>query len=119
MAVAMNNKDIMICLIEIGAILDYKASKDWKTPLHMASIQNSVTAVKTLVSFGAWVDVRDSQGLTPLYYASTHGHTEIAQLLLAAKAQMSVTDESGKNSLHQVRNMYNRKFSLKLYKCYK
>jgi len=57
------------------------SNKNGETPLMIASIQGNLPLVKTLVlSNKAMVD---HIGWTPLHYACTNGHLEVAQFLLA------------------------------------
>ncbi|KAJ3275002.1 SH3 and multiple ankyrin repeat domains protein 2 [Terramyces sp. JEL0728] len=78
---AMNNDQQMIMwLMDNGAFLDYRL---------------------TLIQFGAWVDVQDALGLTPIYYAATAGNSECVLRLLLAKANTENFDEHGRGPLHQ------------------
>ncbi|AEJ19232.1 Ankyrin [Gracilinema caldarium DSM 7334] len=47
------------------------------------------------------VNVRFSDGLSPLHYASRYGHLGIVQLLLERKADVNVKDSSGTTPLHE------------------
>lgn len=53
------------------------------TPLHNASQQGSLPAVKLLVERGALVDVPNRSQMTPLHLALYRGHTEVASFLWA------------------------------------
>jgi ankyrin repeat protein len=104
-AATMNNDtEMMVWLMDNGAFLDFRVGdKDqWKTPLHLAAINNKTSALKNLLQFGAWVDAKDILGLTPLYYACSQGNTECVLRLLLAKADTEVFDENGKGPLHLV-----------------
>jgi hypothetical protein len=58
-------------------------------------------AVRTLLSKGADVDVRDDEGFTPLHYACWRRHVVIARLLLMAGADTNVVVPSkGWTPLH-------------------
>lgn len=54
-----------------------------KTPLHFASSQGNIPAVKALLSHGADANVKDSIGDTPLIEAAYRGNIEVVKLLLA------------------------------------
>jgi ankyrin repeat protein len=99
-----NDTEMMIWLMDNGAYLDYRVGdKDqWKTPLHLAAVHNKTSALKTLIQFGAWVDAKDTLGLTPLYYACMQGNTECVLRLLLAKADTEIFDENGRGPLHLV-----------------
>ncbi|KAJ3333099.1 hypothetical protein HDU76_011467 [Blyttiomyces sp. JEL0837] len=102
-AVANNDKETVLALIENGAFLDFRVGeKDvWKTPLHLAAAHNKLGPLQVLLSYGAWVNSPDILNMTPLYYAATAGHSECVEKLLLNKADMDVYDESGKGPLHQ------------------
>lgn len=53
-----------------------------RTPLHYASQAGHMSAVKTLLEYGATVCPRDSSGATPLHLACAHGHVTVLELLL-------------------------------------
>ena len=46
-------------------------------------------------------NIRFSDGLTPLHYASRYGHRGITQLLLEQKADINMKDSSGTTPLHE------------------
>ena len=68
-----------------------------KTPLHFASSQGNMPAVKALLSHGADANVKDSTGDTPLIEAAYRDNIEVVKLLLAhgvnvnAKGQLSLS----------------------------
>ena len=98
------DREIMNLLLECGAHLDFKvgAKEQWKSPLHVAAVNNKTKATQFLLAAGAWANITDSLGLTPLYYAATHGNKEIAHRLLTARAATEIFDENGRGPLHQV-----------------
>ncbi|KAJ8327034.1 hypothetical protein BDV3_000166 [Batrachochytrium dendrobatidis] len=102
-AVMNNDREMISLLVENGAYLDYRnGDKDgWKTPLHIAAINNKNISLKTLLEFGAWSNAVDTVGLTPIYYAATAGYSECVLRLLMSKADTEIYDESGKGPLHQ------------------
>ncbi|MFT5432753.1 MAG: ankyrin repeat protein [Myxococcota bacterium] len=60
--------------------------------LHLAAESGSVTTVLALIGQGAAVDVQDLyQGRTPLMFATASNRVEVADALLAAGADVSVT----------------------------
>ncbi|KAK6335601.1 Ankyrin repeat domain-containing protein 16 [Orbilia brochopaga] len=53
-----------------------------KTPLHYAAESGNQDMVRTLLAFGAEVDVYAAVGRTPLYYAALKSHPQVVALLL-------------------------------------
>ena len=66
----------------------------------LAIVRNDVGAVKSALAAGAEVDPRDAdQGSTPLIFAALFGRDEIANLLIAAGADVHATDYNGVDAL--------------------
>jgi cytohesin len=56
-----------------------------------AAANGEIERVKLLISEDADVNVKDSEGLTPLHYAAREGHKEIVELLLAHGADVNIS----------------------------
>lgn len=66
----------------------------------LAIVRNDVAAVKSALAGGADADPRDAdQGSTPLIFAALFGRAEIANLLIAAGADVHATDYNGVDAL--------------------
>ena len=66
----------------------------------LAIVRNDVATVKSALAAGADVDPRDAdQGSTPLIFAALLGRAEIANLLIAAGADVHATDYNGVDAL--------------------
>ena len=62
-----------------------------ETALHIAAELGIQQAAETLLGQGAKVNVRDDDGRSPLAYAQTKGHTQLAELLqIHAQAELSL-----------------------------
>ena len=81
-------------LIKYKANVNEKCMKGKFTPLHIAAQQDKLEVVKFLVENGAFIDVQDKDGDTPLYIAIKKKHHDIANFLSEAKAR--VENESPK-----------------------
>ena len=68
-------------LQEYGAEVDAQEFYD-DTSLTLASYFEKFEVVRLLLGRGADVHLKDNDGASALYWATEHGHTEIAQLLL-------------------------------------
>jgi len=60
--------------------------------LHQAAADGEIERVKLLISEGADVNVKNTEGLTPLHCAAREGHKEIVELLLAHDADVNIGD---------------------------
>ena len=57
-----------------------------ETPLHLATRNNQVEIVQTLLRYGATVDTKAKEAQTCLHLATRLGNIEIVNLLLKANA---------------------------------
>ena len=65
------NPAIISMLLDAGSDLEAQ-TKNGRTPLHMAAINNTVaTIMTTLIDAGADVNARADRGFTPLHWART------------------------------------------------
>ncbi|KAJ6259128.1 LOW QUALITY PROTEIN: Tankyrase-1 [Drechslerella dactyloides] len=63
-------------------MLIHAIDSEAKTPLHYAAAQGNMDNVRTLLVYGAEVNVYAELGRTPLYYAAMKSHPQIVALLL-------------------------------------
>jgi ankyrin repeat protein len=77
------------------------------TPLILASAYGPARVVKTLLDAGADVNAREARGMTPLMYAAAtdHGDIEIARMLVARGADLSVKSNAGETALDWANKM--------------
>ena len=102
-----NYQALVAVLRHKSDILELASSSNGRTALHLAAQGGHMLAAKTLVNHGASVNSASQQQLTPLHYAfggSVHGDgphfTEVAELLLASRADQQVADKHGITPLH-------------------
>ena len=71
------------------------------TPLILASAYGPASVVKTLLDAGADVNAREARGMTPLMYAAAtdHGDIEIARMLMARGADLTVKSNASETAL--------------------
>ena len=69
--------------------------------IHDAARSGDLAKVKTLLQDNPdLVFSKDDMGATPLHYAAGHGHRDVAELLLASKAEVNAKDNDGWTPLH-------------------
>jgi ankyrin repeat protein len=93
--------DVVIALLEKGAVVDNLSSRD--TPLYIAAENGRTDVVRVLLERGADHNFVSSLDNTPLYIASKKGHTDVVHVLLEAdqsKDYVNKPDNSRKTPLH-------------------
>ena len=70
-----------------------------QNPLLYAAEKGQKEIAELLITKGADVNAKDSQGWTLLQHAAINGHKEIAQLLIANGADVNAKDHNGETPL--------------------
>lgn len=70
------------------------------SPLHMAAERNDVSQVKSLLTEGTDINIRDDDGATPLHLAAKEGHLKVVELLLAKGAEVNARTRYSITPLH-------------------
>lgn len=68
--------------IERGANIEQTCTPVWRTSLHTAVSVGAVEAVECLLKHRANVESKDSFGITPIFYATAHGHADCIEALI-------------------------------------
>ncbi|XP_024971418.1 acyl-CoA-binding domain-containing protein 1-like [Cynara cardunculus var. scolymus] len=68
--------------------------------IHAFAREGDTENLLKCVEGGIPVDIKDSEGRTPLHWAVDRGHIEAAELLLNRKADVNLKDNEGQTALH-------------------
>lgn len=68
--------------------------------LCQAARLGDIDKIKSFISSGVDVNVKDKYDSTPLHYAAEHGHKNVAGLLVANGADLTAKDEYGNTPFH-------------------
>ena len=69
--------------------------------MHCASSRGHLDCVETLLNLcSSEVDLMDTNGCTPLFYAVTLGHADCTQLLLQSGSKPNKQDRKGRTASH-------------------
>ncbi|KAL1505633.1 hypothetical protein ABEB36_005154 [Hypothenemus hampei] len=99
LAAKSQSNECMKLLLQKG-----KANPNWpdinqRTPLHLTISQSSPTRcseiIKTLIRYGADVNVKDAYGFTPLYLAADNELSECVEILIQENADITVKCKPG------------------------
>ncbi|XP_035213616.1 ankyrin-1-like [Stegodyphus dumicola] len=80
--------DLCMLLLKHGCDINDTYERD-RTALHMAVIANHERLVRKLLISGSNMDIRDQDGLAPLFYACQNGNRRIVDLLVSCGANLS------------------------------
>ena len=101
-ASAAGHKDTVAELLKLGADPNACRGKTYVTPLHLTAqsyIANSETIADMLISSGAQVDSRDSEGITPLMYALSRRKYSLAEFFIKYGTDIQTVSSTGDTPL--------------------
>ncbi len=91
---------IVIVFISIVPAFGRERGTDSAMSLHQAIINGDVNEVKSILSSGVDINVKNRQGWTPLHTAVDKQQKDIVQLLLDKNANVNLTDNNGETSIN-------------------
>lgn len=97
-AASCGHDEVVDALVKAGAALDKTAYEYGNTALMCAVLNNNRGAVNILLRdarVGMHIDIRDTEGWTPLMTAVHNGRVDFVKSLIAARADVRVTSADG------------------------
>ena len=94
MAACSKNLEVLHLLLEHGAVVNQEDADKW-TAIHFAALNGWKEGTELLLEKGARPNSETLHHSTPLQLAVKHSHTDVAEVLVAAKADCRVVDEKG------------------------
>jgi len=95
----ISHRKMVKFLITVGALVD-SCDVNNVTPLHLAAELGDIALVETLLlEGGAFVNVIDDVGETPLFYALRGQHSSVVKKLIDHKANLFVKNEEGETPM--------------------
>ena len=91
----------MQVLISKGVAIDAPHPRLGYTPLHWASLEGQVGAVRCLIEANAQLNFTDNAGFTALHKAAANGRSEALECLIEANADLDVQTTAGWTALHK------------------
>nr|CAB3267277.1 transient receptor potential cation channel subfamily A member 1 homolog [Phallusia mammillata] len=85
-------------LVRLGASIGARNAKQW-TPLDCCAFAGMHKSAIVLLEADSPVDPKDKRKITPLHLACQEGHTEMVQVLLQWKADVTHRSVDGRNAL--------------------
>lgn len=108
--------DILRLILDSGSSVNIKTYNNLKSALHLACIFNQIDVVKELLKCGNCdLDIKDSNGNTPLHDAVRFNNEKIVEILLVNGANVNIKSNNGELPL----NIAKAKKNVKLIKTIK
>ncbi|KAI9223898.1 ankyrin repeat-containing domain protein [Blastocladiella britannica] len=103
--------------LDAGAVLA-RGNDAGNTALHMASANGHLDIVQFLLEklAGVHVNAANEQGNTPMHWAALNGHVEIVTALIAAGADLTLTNKAGKSPLIEAQDASHENVAVELLK---
>ena len=90
--------DVIICLLEHGAMLEALTSS-MRTPLHVACNRGNKEIIEILVNKGANINAQDKDGNTPSHILSEAGWIESLSWLLKMNPDLTIKNNYGETAI--------------------
>ena len=84
--------------MEYGSKIDAR-SRNFRTPLHIASIRGNLGVVQAVLLVGADINAKDIDGNTPCHFCSEYGHKDCLRYLLLKHPSLFSKNKEGLSPL--------------------
>lgn len=88
-ATYVNSKELVDVIINHNANVNVTYKGNFRTPLHVASMNGEYDIVGSLLNAGSQINTLDREGKTPLYLSVSHSHPKVANLLIRKGAKLN------------------------------
>lgn len=86
-----------LCAQGIPMLINYRDPHRGECALHLAAQLNNEKVTKFLINLGAFPNVQDFQGRTPIMRAADYGHEKAVESLVGAGADLKLKDNVGQD----------------------
>ncbi|XP_053168842.1 fibronectin type 3 and ankyrin repeat domains protein 1 isoform X2 [Hemicordylus capensis] len=101
------HRDVIEWMIEDGCEVDTKdIGLQWTPLMRLCALSGKTDVATPLIDAGADVNMKDSDGKTPLMVAALNNHDDLVALLLDRGADLAVKNEFGKGALEMARSLH-------------
>lgn len=109
-AITMDQQSIVRLLLEAGAQVDSRNKSTTTggrggTPLQCAAFWGRLEIAKMLIEFGADVNAKSDDNVTPLHEAVRLGNVDIVKLLLEHRARFDIRDKFGDTAVDRCKKV--------------
>ncbi len=91
---------LSFCVLALLASFSYGQNTNDFGSIHEAAVAGSARGIVAFLQNGVSVDLRDSEGKTPLMAASEAGMSRVIPILLSRNAGIDIVDTEGNTALH-------------------
>jgi ankyrin repeat protein len=90
--------DLIELFVEFGSKIDSR-SRNFRTPLHIASIRGNLGVIQAVLMAGADINAKDIDGNTPCHFCSEYGHKDCLRYLLLKHPSLFSKNKEGLSPL--------------------
>ncbi len=99
-ALSAPREDMIAALLDAGALVELRRTKDGATALHLAAGRNTSDHAVALLQAGADATCRNNEGQTPFHLAAADGRIAVLQAMIDHGVDIDARNASGHTPLH-------------------